>query len=144
MFKAQPSSKAFTIVELLIVIVVIAVLAAISVVAYSGLQNRAKSTEIVTNLKNIEKAFRLLGIEQGRSTWWLDTEFTGVNNPNMNQVISSSNLSSYLQTLKPISGIPSSYFVYDNDGENLTPTPCTAGQTYQAVSVFIRYMNQGL
>ncbi len=34
----------FTIVELLIVIVVIAILAAITIVAYNGIQNRAKTT----------------------------------------------------------------------------------------------------
>lgn len=34
--------KGFTLVELLIVIVVIAILAAISVVAYNGIQTRAK------------------------------------------------------------------------------------------------------
>lgn len=38
------SSSAFTIVELLIVIVIIAILAAITVVAFNGLQNRAKTT----------------------------------------------------------------------------------------------------
>lgn len=37
-------SKGFTIVELLIVIVVIAILAAISIVAYNGIQNRSKTT----------------------------------------------------------------------------------------------------
>ncbi len=36
--------KAFTIVELLIVIVVIGILAAISIVAYNGIQNRARDT----------------------------------------------------------------------------------------------------
>lgn len=36
------ASKAFTIVELLIVIVVIAILAAISIVAYNGIQDRAR------------------------------------------------------------------------------------------------------
>ena len=36
--------KGFTIVELLIVIVVIGILAAITIVAYNGIQNRAKST----------------------------------------------------------------------------------------------------
>lgn len=39
--------KGFTIVELLIVIVVIAILATISIVAYSGIQQRAKNTAIV-------------------------------------------------------------------------------------------------
>lgn len=40
----------FTIVELLIVIVVIAVLAAISVVAYAGIQNRARDSAIMSGL----------------------------------------------------------------------------------------------
>lgn len=38
------TSKGFTIVELLIVIVVIAILAAISIVAYTGIQDRARNS----------------------------------------------------------------------------------------------------
>lgn len=38
------NSRGFTIVELLIVIVVIAILAAISIVAYNGIQQRARNT----------------------------------------------------------------------------------------------------
>ena len=40
----QTKSRGFTIVELLIVIVVIAILAAITIVAYNGIQNRAKQS----------------------------------------------------------------------------------------------------
>ncbi len=40
----QIKSRGFTIVELLIVIVVIAILAAITIVAYNGIQNRAKTS----------------------------------------------------------------------------------------------------
>lgn len=43
----------FTIVELLIVIIVIAILAAISIVAYTGIQNRANNTAVQSDLKNI-------------------------------------------------------------------------------------------
>ena len=42
--KTMKANKGFTIVELLIVIVVIAILAAITIVAYNGIQNRAKTT----------------------------------------------------------------------------------------------------
>lgn len=44
MHKQYQSRKGFTIVELLIVIVVIAILAAISLVTYNGFQNRARTT----------------------------------------------------------------------------------------------------
>ena len=45
----------FTIVELLIVIVVIAILAAITIVAYNGIQNRAKASSAQTLANNIAK-----------------------------------------------------------------------------------------
>ena len=45
----------FTIVELLIVIVVIAILAAISIVAYNGIQNRANDTAIQSDLATMSK-----------------------------------------------------------------------------------------
>jgi len=51
--KRGQQQKGFTIVELLIVIVVIAILAAITVVAYNGIQNRAYVTSVVTDLKAI-------------------------------------------------------------------------------------------
>ena len=43
----------FTIVELLIVIVVIGILAAITIVAYNGVQNRANNTKIDTLAKEV-------------------------------------------------------------------------------------------
>lgn len=43
----------FTIVELLIVIVVIAILAALSIVAYTGIQNRANDTAVQSDIRNL-------------------------------------------------------------------------------------------
>lgn len=49
----------FTIVELLIVIVVIAILAAVTVVAYNGISQQAKLSSVQTDLSNIHKAIQL-------------------------------------------------------------------------------------
>ena len=54
----------FTIVELLIVIVVIAILAAISIVAYNGIQSRARDTLRKTDLANISKALKLYSVDK--------------------------------------------------------------------------------
>lgn len=47
------SRDGFTIVELLIVIVVIAILAAVSIIAYGGIQNRANDAAIQNDLRNL-------------------------------------------------------------------------------------------
>ena len=55
----------FTIVELLIVIVVIGILAAITVVAYNGVQNRANDTAVQSDLVNMAKKIKMFEAENG-------------------------------------------------------------------------------
>ncbi|MCD8561687.1 type II secretion system GspH family protein [Candidatus Saccharibacteria bacterium] len=57
--------RGFTIVELLIVIVVIAILATITVVAYTGVQNRAKISQLQANLKSAYIALEAYRAEHG-------------------------------------------------------------------------------
>jgi len=59
------SASGFTIVELLIVIVVIAILATISVVTYTGIQNRANDTAIKSDLANMAKKIQLAAADTG-------------------------------------------------------------------------------
>lgn len=59
------ATKGFTIVELLIVVVVIAILAAITVVAYTGVQNRAHDASVQTDLKNIGTQVELYRVTNG-------------------------------------------------------------------------------
>jgi len=55
MFKERSSSSGFTIVELLIVIVVIGILATITIVAYNGIQSRAKASSASSALSQAAK-----------------------------------------------------------------------------------------
>ena len=57
--------SAFTIVELLIVIVVIAILAAITIVAYNGMQDKAKQAAMSTELAQWKKKSELYKIDKG-------------------------------------------------------------------------------
>ena len=50
------NNKGFTIVELLIVIVVVAILAAVTIVAYNGIQARAKATQVESTVDQYRKA----------------------------------------------------------------------------------------
>ena len=59
------NSRAFTIVELLVVIVVIAILAATSVVAYNGIRTRAENNRSITLMSDYLKAIKLFKIDQG-------------------------------------------------------------------------------
>lgn len=56
----------FTIVELLIVIVVIGILAAITIVAFNGVQARSRDTARITKVKDIAKALELYKVDNGR------------------------------------------------------------------------------
>jgi len=73
--------KGFTIVELLIVIVVIAILAVITVVAYNGIQTRARDTERQADINSVGKKlteFRIINGYYPRYDDMVDNNMTWV------------------------------------------------------------------
>lgn len=62
----RKSTRGFTIVELLIVVVVIAILAVISTVAYTNFQQRARNTQTVSAVSTYIKALNLYKIDNGQ------------------------------------------------------------------------------
>ena len=65
MWAKHKQQAGFTIVELLIVIVVIAVLAAISVVAYNGITARASFTKSKSDMNSLNKAILIFYADKG-------------------------------------------------------------------------------
>jgi len=74
--RTPTSSHGFTIVELLIVIVVIGILAAITIVAYNGVQNRSYDTTVQSDLSNMAKKIELEAVDQG--SYVIPTATTGI------------------------------------------------------------------
>ena len=69
MLRDKHQQNGFTIVELLVVIVVIAILAAITIVAYNGIQTRAQTSSIQADLSSATKKTELFKINSSSSSY---------------------------------------------------------------------------
>jgi len=71
--KPLKADRGFTIVELLIVIVVIAILAAITIVAYNGIQTRARDTSALASAGSLAKKMEAFNSITGAYPVWNTT-----------------------------------------------------------------------
>lgn len=64
--RQTPSSRGFTVVELLVVIVVIGILAGVVLVAYNGVQDRGRASVAQTDLNNAKKRLSIYQARNGK------------------------------------------------------------------------------
>jgi prepilin-type N-terminal cleavage/methylation domain-containing protein len=93
---ATQKQSGFTIVELLIVIVVIGILAAITIVAYNGTQTRAQNSEISHDLNSLKRAIMAAKSSAG-TTLYRVTGSAWTGGPCLNKP-SGTNIATYVGT----------------------------------------------
>ena len=74
--RKSPKSSGFTIVELLVVIVVIGILAAITIVAYTGISQKAVSSALQSDLANASTQLKMYQVDNGAFPVGLDCSAT--------------------------------------------------------------------
>ncbi len=134
--------KGFTIVELLIVIVVIGILAAITIVAYNGVQTRANQSKIDTDMRNLRQAIDIarnqnsvalryvtLSLSTGSGCW---SKATNTDLATLNKT-SDACWTAYTTALSRISSVSNinvnnlvdpwgrPYYIDENEGEGADP-----------------------
>ena len=121
-------SFGFTIVELLIVIVVIGILAAITVVAYNGIQERTKITSATSDMRNLYQAIIMARQNTGKT-------LLGVTGNNCTRCATTASFAVTIDKISAASGMNLSdikdgdpwgneYFIDENEGES-SASPCT-------------------
>lgn len=113
----------FTIVELLIVIVVIGILAAITIVAYNGVQNRAKTSSAQASASTAIKKAELYNLEKS-SYPAISTDLTGASAAGTSYQLTGVTFVAAMGTTAPSS--PSSLTFYKCGTGATTAAPTTA------------------
>lgn len=130
------NQKGFTIVELLIVIVVIGILAAITIVAYNGIQQRSRNAQVISGVQAYVKALK--SYEVVNSAYPANAGCLGANYPSnycwqgvsgtyTTNATTDANLASFIQTKPTLATSLFSIGIGDNMRAGalytLTPSP---------------------
>lgn len=136
--EAMKINRGFTLVELLIVIVVIAILAAITIVAYSNIQSRARASTALTTANSAIKKAHAYNAETANYPV-ISTDLTGAAS-NTTYRLTGATFVAAMGTTAPAA--PTSLTFYKcGTGATPTPTPTTVAGITTPTGVRIDYFN---
>ena len=145
----RSSEKGFTIVELLIVIVIIAILAAITIVAYNGIQSRGKASSAAALASNIAKKAEIYNADPTSPTTGYPATLSALTGAASSTLYAIDASSVSLQTSAfgssaPTSTPPEKTIVFRKCGHSGTTTAPTAiGGITTQTGVLVEYWNNG-
>ena len=126
------NKKGFTLIELIIVIAIISILAAIAIPAYVGQQKRAARTEAYTNLEALRLLEEQFFAENARYT--INLGACAADNPGNVNIIQTGggDSTNALPGFRPGNGTSYSYCIEQNIDFNgsATATPCFRASAY--------------
>jgi prepilin-type N-terminal cleavage/methylation domain-containing protein len=155
------TQRGFTIVELLIVIVVIGILAAIMIVSFNGVQSRATQSKIDTDMANLEKAIDMarakdsvamryvtLSAATGSGCWGKvnDTDLATLNKTtdgcwtNYTAALDRISTASGVNVRNLVDPWGRPYYIDENEGEGVVPETACAED---AIGVYARPFTTG-
>ena len=114
------NKAAFTLVELLIVVVIIAILAAITIVAYNGIQNRARASAASSALSQAAKKLELYKVDNSAYPTSANLASAGITNTNDTTYQYTSDGTTYCLTA---TNVTISYYL----NSTTTPSPTAGG-----------------
>jgi len=135
--KNEIRKRAFTLIELLIVILIVGILATIAIVSYGNMKERAKAAKMAADLKQIETAFHLWATSEGVSSWWQEDVWKApTDEPTLDWLSKNTSLKEWLPSAL---NVDNNLYVYDNDLDTFDTSVnnCANGVIYAGVNLNI-------
>jgi len=126
---------AFTVVELVIVVVVIAILATISIVAYRSVVTNAQITGVVAGFKGLEERMDLWAMREHSNSWPVDP-IGGGGTSIINMIKNDPTFGKYVESAPSVQGVQTEDWFYDNDGDSKT----NCSNAYGGTNIVIRFV----